>query len=100
MPPDTHARPLHCRTLSKKAFLGITASLAAASAVHAASASWLGSADSAWSNSSNWSASPVPGAGDTATFNSASGNTTIDLGAGLTVGSVVFEALGVEFPVE
>ena len=91
MPPDTHARPLHCRTLSKKAFLGITASLAAASAVHAASASWLGSADSAWSNSSNWSASPVPGAGDTATFNSASGNTTIDLGAGLTVGSVVFD---------
>ncbi len=59
---------------------------------HAASGTWSGAADSVWSNTSNWSASPVPGTGDTATFNSAgSGNTTLDLGAGVTVGTVLFD---------
>ena len=95
MPLDTQARPRHCSTLSKKVLLGIAASLAAASASHAASGSWLGAADSAWSNASNWSASPVPGTGDIATFNSASGNTSIDLGAGVTIGSVVFDTASV-----
>ncbi len=92
MPLDTHARPRHLSTLSKKVLLGLVASLAAASAAQAASGSWIGAADSAWSNASNWTAAPVPGAGDTATFGGAgAGNTTIDLGAGVTVGSVVFD---------
>ncbi len=59
---------------------------------HAASGSWLGATDSLWSDVSNWSASPVPGAGEVATFDGAgNGNTTIDLGAGVTIGSVVFD---------
>lgn len=45
----------------------------------ASSATWTGlGADSAWTTAGNWSASPVPGAGDVATFNSAgNGKTTI-----------------------
>jgi autotransporter-associated beta strand protein len=65
---------------------------AAAPAAYAASGSWLGATDSLWSEASNWSVSPVPGAGDTATFNDAgNANTTLDLGAGVTIGSVVFD---------
>ncbi len=66
------------------------ATIGSTSAVFAASGSWTGAADNTWAGS-NWSASPVPGAGDTATFNAASGNTTIDLGAGVSVGAVTFD---------
>lgn len=46
-----------------------------------ANATWLGTLDAVWSNGGNWTATPVPGAGNTATFNSAgSGNTTITTG--------------------
>jgi autotransporter-associated beta strand protein len=92
MPLDTQAHPRHRSTLSKKILLGIAASLATASAANAAGGTWLGAAGSDWSNTSNWSANPVPGAGDTATFNGAgNANTTLDLGAGVTIGSVVFD---------
>src|SRR5688572_15004017 len=46
----------------------------------AASAAWTGTTDALWATPTNWTASPVPGTGDTATFNNAgNGNTTIDL---------------------
>lgn len=51
---------------------------------HAASAVWNGSQNTGtWSDTANWSASPVPGTGDTATFNGAGGTVdVIDLGGG------------------
>jgi len=63
------------------------------SVIHAASDSWDGSTDSTWATASNWLTDvSAPGAGETATFNAAgNGNTTIDLGAGVTVGAVVFD---------
>jgi fibronectin-binding autotransporter adhesin len=67
--------------------------LSAVSSTHAASDSWDGSTDSLWATATNWltDVSP-PGTGETATFNSAgNGNTTIDLGAGVTLGSLVFD---------
>jgi len=58
----------------------------------AASAAWTGTTDALWATLTNWTANPVPGTGDTATFNSAgNGNTTIDLGGGVTIGTVVFD---------
>ncbi|HLP75954.1 MAG TPA: autotransporter-associated beta strand repeat-containing protein, partial [Candidatus Paceibacterota bacterium] len=49
--------------------------------------------DSIWSTTGNWDASPVPGTGETATFNGlGNGNTTIDLGAGVTVGNILFDS--------
>src|SRR5215204_293858 len=57
----------------------------------AASDIWTGSVDGSWANSLNWSTNPtpVPGAGDTATF-ATSSNTTIDLGAGVSIGTIYF----------
>ncbi len=72
--------------------LFLTASLlliAGASGVKAASGNWTGATDNTWAGA-NWSATPVPGTGDTATFNAASANTTIDLGGGVTVANILF----------
>lgn len=56
----------------------------------AASGTWLGTTDDTWAGT-NWSATPVPGTGDTATFNGAgNGNTNIDLGSGVTIQNVLF----------
>ena len=64
----------------------------AASGLHAASGTWNGTTSAAWSLAGNWSASPVPGSGDTATFNNAgNGNTTLDLGAGVTIKTLLFD---------
>ncbi|MGC3991199.1 MAG: autotransporter-associated beta strand repeat-containing protein [Chthoniobacteraceae bacterium] len=61
----------------------------------AASATWTGATDATWAGTGNWTATPVPGTGDTAGFvNSAAtvnSNTTIDLGTGVTVGTVLFD---------
>jgi len=81
-----------------KTLLG-TSALAAAIVVSfvaptasAASAAWTGTTDALWATTTNWTASPVPGTGDTATFNDAgNGNTTIDLGGGVTVSTVLFD---------
>lgn len=62
--------------------------------VFATSDAWDGSTDAAWATSTNWLGDPalVPGAGEIATFNGAgNGNTTVDLGAGVTIGSVIFD---------
>jgi len=49
--------------------------LAGTLGLNAASGTWTSAADA------NWSATPVPGIGDTATFNGAgNANTTVDLG--------------------
>jgi autotransporter-associated beta strand protein len=66
--------------------------LAFAQSADAANATWLGTTDGTWATEANWSASPVPGAGDTATFNnSGDGNTVIDLGTGVSVGKLAFD---------
>src|SRR4030095_15717352 len=57
----------------------------------ATSATWNGTTSTVWSLPGNWSTSPVPGTGDTATFNSAgNGNTTLDLGTGVTNRIILF----------
>ena len=59
----------------------------------AANANWTGGGTNAlWSNTANWNASPVPGTGNTATFNAAAGagGAVIDLGAGVTVNTLSF----------
>ena len=61
---------------------------------YATSDSWGGASSSTWATIANWATSPatVPGTGDTATFNGAGGgNTTISLGAGVTIGKIVFD---------
>lgn len=63
-------------------------------AARAASATWNGAADALWSTTGNWSTSPVPGAGDVATFNNAgNGNTSITVGA-ISLGQVLFDTSG------
>ena len=67
--------------------------LTSISSTRAASDAWDGSADSIWATATNWlTDTAAPGAGETATFNGAgNGGTTIDLGAGVTLGSLVFD---------
>jgi len=56
----------------------------------AASGTWTGVTDATWAGA-NWSATPVPGTGDTATFNGlGNAHTTIDLGSGVTIFDLVF----------
>jgi autotransporter-associated beta strand protein len=69
--------------------------LAAAFSLKAASGTWTGATDNTWAGA-NWSATPVPGTGDTATFNGAgNGNTTIDLGGGVTISNLLFSTSSV-----
>ena len=78
---------------------GSAALLAAASqliftpSANAVSAAWTGAGlDSLWGNILNWSVNPVPGAGDTATFNAAAGagGTVITTG-NISLGTLVFD---------
>lgn len=58
----------------------------------AENATWNGTIDTLWSTVGNWSAtpSPVPGTTEAATFdNPGNGRTTIGLGAGITLKSLV-----------
>ena len=58
----------------------------------ALSATWNGTSDTLWATTGNWSTSPVPGSGNTATFNNAGGAVdTISL-AGVTIGTILFDA--------
>jgi autotransporter-associated beta strand protein len=66
--------------------------LAAAPSAFAASATWTGTTNSTWLTATNWTAGGPPGTGDTATFNNAgSGNTILNLGAGVTVNTILFD---------
>ncbi len=75
--------------------------LASTHLLRADSATWNGSALDAlslWSDVNNWDGPPVtvPGSGNIATFNSAgSANDVIDLGAGVTINSIVFDTVDV-----
>jgi autotransporter-associated beta strand protein len=74
---------------------GLAASFAGvalfSSPASAASDTWTGASDALWSNTGNWLGGSVPGTGDTATFNASSSFTTTDLGAGVTLGALVFD---------
>ena len=55
-------------------------------------AGWNGTNNANWATSANWSASPAPGTLKAATFNSGgNGQTTISLGSGVTISSVIFD---------
>ena len=71
--------------------LSALAALVLTPAAQAASDTWTGTTDATWATSTNWLGGTVPGAGNTATFNAGSSFTTIDLGAGVTIGSVLFD---------
>ena len=59
----------------------------------AASATWNGTTDAIWATATNWSATPLPGTGDTATFANAGGAVdTINLGTGVTVQNLIFDS--------
>lgn len=63
----------------------------------AGGANWTGANGSTWAGS-NWSSSPIPGTPTirTATFNSAGGgNTTVSLGGGVTINTVLFDTASV-----
>jgi fibronectin-binding autotransporter adhesin len=72
--------------------------LAGAVASHATSDAWDGSVNGVWATSGNWLTDPVtvPGTGEIATFNGVgNGNTTIDLGGGVTISNVLFDTASV-----
>lgn len=64
-------------------------SLVLVPSAHAANATWNGSSSGLWGTTGNWSASPVPGTGNTATFNAASSNTAISLN-GVVINTILF----------
>ena len=80
--------------LNSSAITTLIVATFAVPSVRAASATWNGTTNATWATLSNWAGPPatVPGAGETATFNNAgNANTALDLGAGVTLGSLVFD---------
>jgi len=62
----------------------------------AANAVWTGTTSAIWSDGTNWSATPVPGTSDTATFDGAgNGNVVLDLGGGVTINTLAFDTAAV-----
>jgi autotransporter-associated beta strand protein len=91
--PNPSVFPMKRSILSSFAYrcAALVSLACAASQSHAASATWTGAgSDALWSNPANWSTTPVPGTGDTATFNAAAGagGKIIDLGSGATVNTI------------
>lgn len=86
------------RTHTSAVFLAgsLATALIATTTAHGDSATWTGAAadGNLWSNVNNWSGPPaaVPGAGETATFDIGSAGGTIDLGAGVTISRLTFNA--------
>ena len=79
------------RRFTVSSILVLLAMVTTATGLRAASGTWNGTTSTAWSLAGNWSASPAPGTGDTATFNNAgNARTTLDLGAGVTVNTLLF----------
>ena len=56
----------------------------------AGNATWSGATDGLWLTATNWSGSLIPGVGNTATFNAASGNTTITVGT-ISLANITFD---------
>ena len=53
---------------------------------------WTGTTDAQWSTGTNWSTPPAPGTGSGAVFdNAGNGNTTVNLGAGVTINTIRFD---------
>lgn len=76
----------------KKAILVCLGLLASSFVAHAANATWNGTTSTSWSTVGNWSASPVPGLTDTATFNNpGNGNKVISLGTGVQINNIIFD---------
>ena len=72
-------------------FLLAAASFCGASSVWAANATWTGGTDGAWATTTNWNVSPVPGLGNTATFNgTGNGNTGITVGT-ISLSNITFD---------
>ena len=82
-------RNLTCR-IAGLAVLGLMLSPSARAA--AGNATWSGAADALWSTAGNWSGSLIPGVGNTATFNAASGNTTITVGT-ISLANITFDTI-------
>jgi len=81
-----------CGLPTATAFAALAGLVLSSPALRAASDTWAGTTDPTWATTTNWVGGNVPGAGDTATFNGAgNGNTTIDLGAGVTLGTLLFD---------
>ena len=76
----------------KKAILVCLGLLASSFVAHAANATWNGTTSTSWATVGNWSASPVPGLTDTATFNNpGNGNKLISLGTGVQINNIIFD---------
>ena len=87
-----HSKSLKTTHQSARILVGSIAALLAVHSARGASATWSGANNAAWNTVANWSAAPVPGTGDTATFNGVgNGFTNLDLGGGVTIGSIIFD---------
>lgn len=53
-------------------------------------ATWNGTTNAAWATTTNWSASPVPGSGNTATFNNAGGVVDTITTGSITINTILF----------
>ena len=86
------------RHFTRSLFVAAAMALAVAAVATPAQAvdgTWIGTTDGLWATTTNWSASPVPGTGNTATFdNAGNGNTVIDLGGGVTIRNILFDTAG------
>jgi autotransporter-associated beta strand protein len=83
---------------STRILAGSIAALLSVQSAQAANQVWDGDTSALWSLGTNWVGNPldaaVPGTGETATFNGlGNGNTTIDLGGGVTIGQITFDTL-------
>ena len=82
--------------MAAAAVLGI----ASPTTAHAASANWTGNSSALWSDPANWSTTPVPGHGNTATFNGdGNGYDVIDLGTGQGILSLHFNSGAVNYTI-
>ncbi len=98
-PPTKQTAPIHMKTPIRSIFRFPLSAfrffsaliLLSAPAAFAVDAAWTGTTNSTWSTTTNWSASPVPGVGNTATFNSAgNGNTAITVGT-ISLTNITFD---------
>ncbi len=83
-------------TSSLRTFLALAGSalLLTVSHAFAANGTWNGTTSDDWQDSANWSAA-FPTFGETATFNTTSANTTIDMGTGLNIRNITFDTANV-----
>lgn len=79
----------------------VSATLCGVNTAVAASGTWNGTANSVWANAANWSAAPYAGAaaGETATFNNASGTTTLTLSGLPSIRSIIFDSAAAAYTI-